>query len=149
VTAPTAPGVRRDFELPEDDAEALVARGLQWETVVHIEGDTRVFWVIIPDYPIPPGYVDRGIPSSPVNRALVAVRVTGYPGGALDMVYVHPPLHRADGRPVPNLSDIAIAGRPFQQWSRHYSAANPFRVGIDTLATHLMLADEWFAREFR
>ena len=149
MTALTDSELRRDFDLPEDDLEALNARGLQWEALTTHENGARAHWVLFHEYPIHPGYVDRAAPGTAVASALVAVRVTGYPGGALDMVYVHPPLARADGHQLRNLSDLAIAGRTFQQWSRHYTSANPFRVGVDSLATHLLLVDEWFSREFR
>jgi hypothetical protein len=150
VTAAATPALRRDFDLPEDDAEGLDAGGLRWETVIAADNGAQAHWVLIHDFPLPSGYAPQDLPGAPpVGRVTVAVRVTGYPGGALDMVHVSPRLRRNDGVAVPNLGDMTIDGQPFQQWSRHYTPANPFRVGIDSLITHLSLAEEWFAREFR
>jgi hypothetical protein len=150
VTSSLTTNLRREFELPEDDVEALEARGLEWETVILTEGGRRTPWILIREYRIPPGYVARDMPAADAIATVTAgVRLVGYPGGALDMIYVHPPLRRADGRPIRNLSDVQLDGRTFQQWSRHYTNANPFRVGLDTLVSHLSLADEWFTREFR
>jgi hypothetical protein len=99
---------------------------------------------------MPAGYAARGAPGAPaVSTVTLAMRLAGYPGGGLDMVYVSPPLQRVDGIAIPNVGDLSIAGEQFQQWSRHYSKANPFRVGVDSIITHLALVGEWFAREFR
>jgi hypothetical protein len=71
----------------------------------------------------------------------------GYPVTALDMVFVCPPLTRKDGRAIAATSQRAISGVAFQQWSRHRTAHNPWREGVDTVCTQLDLADEWFDRE--
>lgn len=139
---------RRQFDLPEEDEDALAARGLGWETVIVREGGGEALWLLVHDYPIPNGFsCDTVGGRQPADRVLVGVRVTGYPGGKLDMAYFHPPLHRADGKPIPAVSSLDVDGKCMQQWSRHYSPANPFRVGIDTIGTHLCVVDEWLQRE--
>jgi hypothetical protein len=149
VSAPNT-ALRREVDLPGDDVEGLDALGLRWETAVVPENGRRAYWLFIDKYPIPAGYAPRDVAgATAVSTVTMAVRLTGYPGGGLDMVYVSPPLRRVDGTAIPNVSDLSIAGQRFQQWSRHYTKANPFRVGVDSIITHLALADEWFAREFR
>lgn len=138
--------MRRDFSLPEEDEEYLDATGCAWELTVVTEGGTRVLWLFIHEYALPEGYVARDGASRSVTRA---VRVTGYPGGALDMVYFSPPIGRADGVGIGGLSELKIEGKTFQQWSRHYSGANPFQVGVHNISTHLAAADEWLLRELR
>ena len=140
MTAPanTLPPLRQQFALPEDDEAHLDARGLPWETIIS-QGER---WLLVHDFPVPSGYDHRTV--------TVAVQITaGYPTAALDMVYVHPSLARSDGRPIGALTAMIIDGKAFQRWSRHRTNENPWRPGIDDVATHLGLVEEWFAREFR
>jgi len=125
--------MRRDFDLGPEDARALDALGLSWEAIQL--GPSR--WILIHDYPIPPGYN--------VTKAQAAIRLDTYPPGIIDMVYFHPPLSRADGKTINNLSALAIDNRPFQQWSRHYG----WRPGVDTLASHIRRIRGWLSHEFR
>lgn len=147
-TTPTAMPARRQFDLPEDDAAWLDANGLRWESVVVKEGGAEALWLFLHAYPIPAGYAVT-TPSGlvTVEQSLVGVRVTGYPGGDLDMVYFHPPLQRLDSKAIHSVSDLSVDGKPFQQWSRHYTSANPFRRGVDNIGTHLALMEEWLRRE--
>lgn len=133
-TAPPAAN-RRQFALPEEDVEALDRTGCEWETI--LSGGAR--WLIVHGWPVPDGL------SVPVVSAAVRI-VEGYPAAALDMIYISPPLHRLDGRAIPALSDILLDGKTYQQWSRHYTAANPWRVGTDSVVTHLKAAEEWLKR---
>lgn len=130
---------RRQFALPEEDREHLEARGFHWETIY--EGGTM--WLVIHHYPVPPGYSH--------SEVSAALRIqAGYPTAEIDMVYVHPALHRTDGKVIGcTQSTLALTGKDFQQWSRHRTPQNPWRPGEDNLATHLALVDEWFLREFR
>lgn len=144
--APRHTDLCRDFVLPEEDEEYLEAVGAQWETKVLAEGATRALWLFLHDYELPNGYVARGSASRFVTRA---VRVTGYPGGALDMIYFSPPIGRADDAEIGGLSELQLEGTTFQQWSRHYAAANPFQVGEHNVSTHLAAAEEWLLRELR
>lgn len=125
--------MRRDFGLGPEDARVLDALGLPWEAIW--SGPSR--WILIQDHPIPPGY------NHP--KAMVAIRLDTYPPGIIDMAYFDPPLARADGKTINNLSTLSINGRPFQQWSRHYA----WRPGVDTLATHLRRMRGWLNHEFR
>jgi hypothetical protein len=125
---------RRAFRLPEDDEIYLDSLGLRWETI--IDGGAR--WLLIHAHPLPAGYS--------VDRVTVAIRLDGgYPPGALDMAYLHPPLQRADGKGISALCLQSIDGTTFQRWSRHY----PWRDGVDSLATHHLRIKEWLAAELR
>jgi hypothetical protein len=128
---------RRDFTLLEEDELFLNNLGLIWEAV-NVAG---VKWIFIKNYSIVSGYN--------VSQATMAVRMTaGYPTAQLDMVYFNPPLARADGQVVNALSSIQLDGKTYQQWSRHRTAANPWRPEIDNLGTHVPLADAWLSLEF-
>jgi len=143
------PLLRREFDLPEEDEDYLNARGLPWETAFVVEQGARGLWLFVHGFPLPPGYTPSNDGNSkPISAATLGIRLTGYPGGALDMAYFHPPLKRADGRPIPNLGDLMIDGKSFPQWSRHYPPSNPFRVDVDNVGTHLGLVEEWLKREF-
>lgn len=130
--------LRRAFQLPEEDAECLDARSLAWETV--IEGGTK--WLIIRAYPILEGYNHR--------TADLALRMPpSYPDDQIDMVYFCPALALASGGAIRQLSLLRIDGREYQQWSRHRTAANPWRAGLDNVGTHLLQVDSWLRRELR
>lgn len=130
--------MRRQFALPSADLAFLEALGLQWETV----NDNGALWLILHDYPIPDGYNHL--------RVSAAVRISpGYPDTLLDMVYFSPPLARTDGRAIGALTPLTIDGKAYQQWSRHRTAANPWRPGEDDLSTHMELVRHWLEREFK
>jgi hypothetical protein len=116
----------------------LDARGLPWENV--LSGGER--WLLVHGFPLPSGYNHRDV--------TVALHIVGgYPTAPLDMVYVYPPMARADGRAIGALTGMMIDGRPYQRWSRHRTNDNPWRPGVDDIAAHLALVEEWFARELR
>ena len=127
---------RRDFTISEVDQDDLDRMGLRWETV----SEGGVARLVMRDYPVCHGY----------NYAKVDVNLRierGYPETQIDMVYVFPPLARSDGRPIGALADDHFEGRTWQRWSRHRTGQNPWRPGVDCVATHLALVDNWFARE--
>ena len=127
---------RRHFALPQDDLEWLDTTAGRYELVA--EGE--VLRVVLYDFPIPPGYR--------VQRADVNVRIeSGYPDTQIDMVYVHPALERVDGQPIGSLASDRFDGKRWQRWSRHRTPANPWRPGVDNLATHFGLVEHWFRRE--
>src|SRR6185436_9510584 len=96
---------------------------------------------LVLSYPIPSGYN--------LQVATAACRFsTMYPDTEIDMVYFHPALARSDGKGINNLSATKLDGRDFQQWSRHRTPSNPWRTGVDTLGTHLLMVDDWLQREF-
>ena len=128
--------LRRDFKLPEEDVECLNDRGLRWETVM--EGGTK--WLIIRGYPIPRGYN--------YEAADLALRIPpSYPDDQIDMVYFHPVLALTTGKTIRQLTPLTIEGKAYQQWSRHRTAANPWRPGLDGVGTHLLQVDDWLYRE--
>lgn len=119
--------VRRDFKLPEEDVDCLDALAYKWETVV--DGGTK--WLIVYGYPIPDGYNHR--------TADLALRIPpSYPDDQIDMVYFSPGLALTNGRTIRQLSASTIDGKPYQQWSRHRTGANPWRAGLDGVGTHLL-----------
>ena len=129
--------MRRDFSLLPDDEAFLVDYGLPYETI-----NENGQWVLIHEFPTHGGY------NHPT--ATIAIRLaTGYPNAQLDMVFVCPPLARADGRPIGATgSKKTIAGKVYQRWSRHRTPANPWKPGTDDLGTHIHLIEDWFTREF-
>ena len=129
---------RRDFALPQADLEWLQNTGLRFELVARNNG----LRVVVYEFPVPDGY----------NHCQVDVNVRidpGYPDTQIDMVYVNPPLARADGIPIRALAQDSFDGKTWQRWSRHRTPANPWRPGLDNLSTHFDLVEEWFARESR
>jgi hypothetical protein len=62
-------------------------------------------------------------------------------------VYFCPHLARADGGQIRALTTRRFDDKDWQQWSRHRTAANPWRPGLDDLAGHFMLVDNWLLRE--
>jgi hypothetical protein len=130
--------MRRQFQLPQEDVLYLDGLNLQWETIV--SGGMQ--WVIIYDYSVCPGYN--------VSQVTVAIKIeTGYPRAALDMAYFSPALLRKDGKSINALSVQIIDGKHFQRWSRHRTAANPWREGVDDLSSHMGLVSYWFEQEFK
>ena len=129
---------RRQFALPEEDADWLDTLGLDYELVA--EGGT--LRVVVRGFPLPPGYTHQAVD--------VNVRIEpGYPDTQIDMAYFHPALARTSGHAIPALSDDAFDGQTWQRWSRHRTPANPWRPGIDSLATHFALIEDWLTRELR
>jgi hypothetical protein len=128
--------MRRDFQLAEEDEAGLLARGRTWEAIL----ENRAMWVILPDYPIPPGFN--------VAQATAALRIPpSYPDDQIDMVYFHPSLALANGKGIAQLSALMLDGKTYQQWSRHRTGANPWRPGLDNVSTHLLLVDSWLSKE--
>lgn len=130
---------RRQLSLPKEDVDGLDAMGLPWETVL----DAGAMWLLLHQYPLPAGYA--------LPTVTVAIRISqNYPIEQLDMVYFHPSVTRADGKPIGATEAMqAIAGQSFQRWSRHYSPANPWVPGEFSVLTHLALIQHWLEREFK
>jgi Prokaryotic E2 family E len=128
---------RRHFDLSADDQRFLEEYGLPWETLV--DGPQ---WVLVHDFPTVAGY------NHP--RVTAAIRLeTGYPNTELNMVYFFPALARADGKAIGATQAIQqIDGKMFQRWSRHRTAQNPWKAGRDNIGTHILLVEDWLAREF-
>ncbi|MDE3234537.1 MAG: hypothetical protein KGO81_01190 [Bacteroidota bacterium] len=129
--------MRRQFKLPEEDIFFLDSLGLAWEAI----HDRGMQWVIIHDYPVILGYN--------LEKVSVAIKIeTGYPRTALDMAYFFPALARKDGKAINAITSQPIEGQNFQRWSRHRTAENPWRPGVDDLSTHMSLVNFWFENEF-
>jgi len=129
---------RRQFDLPSFDLEFLERRGLPWEAV--LEGSVR--WVVLHEHPVLDGYNHR--------TTSVALQLSSsYPDTQIDMVYFYPHLSRTNGKPIPQISNHNFDGKTWQRWSRHRTNANPWRRGYDCVETHILLVDEWLAREVR
>ncbi len=90
---------RRMFALPEEDTELLNAGGYDWETV-----ESAGRWLLIHDFPLPSGF---NLPSSSASVQIPS----GYPSGALDMVYFHPAVLRVDGRVIPRDPGLCLDRR--------------------------------------
>lgn len=127
---------RREFLMPEGDVAFLDRQGLRWETLVM----ANVKWLFIYGYPIPKGYT--------VGAADIALRIDAqYPDAQIDMAYFKPALARTDGGTLHNLSEAAIGGQKWQQWSRHRTQQNPWRPGVDDVETHLLLVNHWLQND--
>ena len=71
-----------------------------------------------------------------------------YSDSQIDMVYFRQNLARRDGRAIGALSTQPLAGATWQRWSRHRTGLNPWRIGVDDIASHLSLVEDWLSREF-
>lgn len=130
--------MRRQFHLPETDNEYLAVLNLPWEAIK--DGATQ--WVLINDFPVLEGYN--------ISKVNVAVNIQpGYPVAPLDMAYFFPHLQLLNRKQIGALAFHSIDGKVYQRWSRHRTAANPWRPGLDDLSTHLELVKFWFERELR
>jgi hypothetical protein len=128
--------MRRQFSLPEPDVSFLEQSGCQWEAI----RDLNCLWVLIHGFAVPAGYNHQ--------QVTVAVMIPdSYPDTSLDMIYFSPGLTRLDGRAIRAISQQTIDGKSFQRWSRHYTAENPWRPGIDDLSSHLTLVSYWLESE--
>jgi hypothetical protein len=125
------------FALPQADQRYLGNLGLPWQCLK--DGNTQ--WLIIHDWQPPDGYNLRH-----VDVALLIPPL--YPDSQIDMVYFSPYLSRSDGKPIGTLATRPILQKNWQRWSRHRTLQNPWRPGIDDVASHLGLVDDWLRREF-
>lgn len=123
---------RRAFFLPEEDTALLTAGGFDWESV-----DSNGRWLLVHEFKLPEGFTERAVSA--------AIQIPpGYPSAPLDMIYFNPPVVRADGREIPaTQASVSIDERRWQRWSRHYSPANPWKLGEYNVVTHLHLARTW------
>lgn len=128
---------RQDFRLPQSDEDYLNGLGLHWEAV--LDANTR--WVLIHEWKLPAGYNHEA-------TSLALLIPANYSDSQIDMVYFKHHLARADCKPINALSTQPIAGSIWQRWSRHRTGQNPWRIGIDDIASHLSLVVDWLSREF-
>lgn len=131
------PCIQQDFRLPELDEAYLTDLGLPWEA--WLDGQTH--WLIIHDWSIPAGYN--------CEKVTLALQIPqNYSDSQIDMVYFKQHLTRNDGKAIGALTDQNIRAEMWQRWSRHRTAENPWRPGVDDVSTHLTLVDDWLRREF-
>lgn len=124
--------------LPANDEEYLNALGLRWE----VKAEASVHWLVIHDYPIPSGY----------NHTLsdVSLRLMpSYPDSQIDMVYFANHLTLTSNRIISRLTPANHLNRNWQQWSRHRTSQNPWRMGIDCVETHMAQVQHWLEREVK
>jgi len=130
--------MRKQFNVLSEDREYLDSLNLPWEAIVS-QGRN---WILIHDFPLPDGYRNQ--------QTTVAIEIaTGYPRAQLDMIYFYPDVGRNDAAKIGALSHRNIDGKSFQRWSRHRTATNPWRDGVDNLSTHMALVEYWLEREFK
>lgn len=129
--------MRRHFALPKNDVRFLDGLELEWEAVK----DGSYMWVILHDWPIPPGYLQQ--------QASAAIMIPpNYPAAQIDMVYFRPSLTLKNKKPIGATTySMQIDGNSWQRWSRHRTGENPWRVGIDDISAHMTLVQYWLARE--
>jgi hypothetical protein len=130
--------LRRQFDLLPEDQQFLDDYGLPWESIV----DGTQQWVLLHEFPTHEGY------NHP--RVTASIRLeTGYPNAPLDMVYFFPHLARRDGKTIlATQVRQPLDGQSYQRWSRHRTVQNPWRIGFDSIGTHIFLIEDWLLREF-
>jgi hypothetical protein len=128
--------MRRDFTLPAEDAAWLDQRQSPYELVTA----SGVLRVVLHAFEVPRGYHQQSV--------AVHVRIeSGYPDAQIDMAYFSPALTLKTGRQIGAVSTDTFDGKTWQRWSRHRTPANPWRPGIDNLATHFAQVFSWLERE--
>jgi len=127
---------RRQFRLPAQDELFLNSLNLMWEAVI----DSGVRRVVIHDMPLPAGYTGQTVT---VNMRIEA----GYPEAQIDMAYFFPPISRADGKQINAICADPFDGKEWQRWSRHRTAQNPWRPGLDNVGTHFAAINAWLSTE--
>lgn len=129
--------LRREFKLPAADEEYLDGLGLPWEAVK----DGATLWLLIHSWKVPSGYNTESV-------SIALLIDPQYSDSQIDMVYFKPALARTDGKAIGALASQTICNETWQRWSRHRTAVNPWRAGVDDVSSHLALVDEWLRREF-
>lgn len=122
--------------LTEDDAQFLDGLGYEWQIVA----EAGAWAVVLRNYSLPAGY-------QPPTVDLMVRMPAQYPFAPLDMFNVHPPVRRADGRPLANLTTFQFQGAVWQQWSRHREPHMPWVPGLDSLATHMAIVEASLAAD--
>lgn len=129
--------MRREFSLPEGDVCFLDSTGLEWETIADQNGR----WLLLHDW-------KHSVTGYNLDCLCLALQIPpSYPDSQIDMVYFFPPLIRTDGRGIGTVTDHYLDGRTFQRWSRHRTAESPWRPDVDEISTHLVLVEDWLAKE--
>lgn len=129
---------RRHFSLLPEDTEFLEQSGLSWEAVI----ENNVHRVVLYGVTVPESYRQSSVD--------LYLRIEkNYPDTQIDMVYFHPAVELSSGRSIGSISSENFDGKAWQRWSRHRTPQNPWRPGVDNIESHLMLVNEWLAKEAR
>jgi hypothetical protein len=118
--------------LLDADYEELKARGL------NIVEDEPNRFLVFPDYCLPDGLYHQK------SSDILVIVPKNYNQDGNDMLWTHPRLVRADGKPIPATNDPGggdnrvFGGKEFCRWSRHWQSGSAvWRPGKDNVVTIL------------
>lgn len=116
------------MSLPEPDTAFLT----QQDTAFEVTVESGMTCVVLNEWPLPAGF-DRCMTD-------LLIRLNpGYPDVQPDMWWFDPPVHLANGQPLPATNAVEQhLGRSWQRWSRHFSAGQ-WQAGVDGLESFLAL----------
>ena len=103
----------------DEDYTIISNSGLEFE-----EDESKRF-LIIKDYPLKPGLYEYNKESIEKVNVLIVIP-PNYNTSGNDMLWLYPPLTRADKKPIPaafvsGQGDSRVyAGKEYSRWSRHY-----------------------------
>ena len=120
--------------LLEDDELYLKEKGYSYECRQDPGGQV---YVVIKDYTLPPGYTGDKVD-------LLVIIPAGYPTAQMDMFWVYPEIRFYHNNSYPNAADCFEdrIGLRWQRFSRHYSPKYPWRPGVDSLSSHLIMVQK-------
>ena len=127
--------MRRQFQLPQGDINTLEASGLAWESVVEPTGQ----WVLIQQRPLPAGF---NIARTDVGLAIPP----SYPDAQIDSVLFRDCPCPVNGAHLSKVTHYRLDGCSWHHFCRHRSKLNPWRPGLDDIASHLALVDYWLLK---
>ena len=130
--------MRRAFQLPPGDVAFLNATRRRWECVI----DRAIHWVLLRDRPLPKGF---DVPRTDMALPIPAM----YPDVQIDSVWLSPCPRPLSGPPLYPLTEYPIDGRAWFRLCRHRTKENAWRPGVDDIATHLALVDQWLLQSLR
>ena len=124
-----------DVSLPPTDLAYLNERIENFQVAT----ESGMICIVIPQWSLPRG-LNHGASD-------LLIRLSpGYPDVAPDMWWFSPPVHRADGKELPNTHVVeTYLGHSWQRWSRHFSAGQ-WESGVDGLESFLALIRQELAR---
>lgn len=116
----------------DEDYDELEQRDLSY-----VEDETNRFFVI-QNYELPSGLYQQAFCD------VLVVVPANYPQAGNDMFWTYPRLTRADGKPIPNTTEVgggdskSFDGKEFCRWSRHWNGGSSvWRPGMDGIVTIL------------
>lgn len=119
--------------LLDEDVEFLNANYPGWKR----QKENSAVGIVIRNYELPKGY-------EPDKSNLMIIVPDGYPVAMIDMFYFYPDIKREDGMIIERLTTQTFFGKPWQQWSRHYTN-QPWTPGQDNLISHI----EWVRNQLK